>query len=144
MKTGKLLLLAALIILAGCRKEAVIPVNDRPFPMDANKDLAVAPGDDFFRYCNGSWLRNATLPEGKRIYGGLYVAANLAEERMDALYAEDPLLSRVMADANAMFSRKASWKLWIQVRIRIQALTESFQDMLWRFLPRAWALIPSR
>ena len=68
----------------------------------------------------------------------------LAEERMDALYAEDPLLSRVMADANAMFSRKASWKLWIQVRIRIQALTESFQDMLWRFLPRAWALIPPR
>lgn len=39
--------LSALMILAGCRKEAVSPVAPKPFPSDGNKDLTVAPGDVF-------------------------------------------------------------------------------------------------
>ena len=114
MKYGKIFLLLALVILAGCRKEPMSPVDDKPFPMDGNKDLSVAPGDDFFRYCNGTWLQKARIPEGKKIYGGLFVAVNLAQERMDALYEDDPLLSRVMADANAMFSRKEASQAYIE------------------------------
>ncbi len=48
----------------------------------------------------------ATVPEGKKIYGGIYNAVSLAKDRLDALYKEAPLLSRVMADADAMFSGK--------------------------------------
>ena len=114
MKTNKILLLSALIFLAGCQKEPpVSPVDDRPFPMDGNKDLTVAPGDDFFRYCNGTWLKNASIPEGKKIYGGLFTAVNQAKERMAALYEEDPILSRIMADANAMFSGKEASQAYV-------------------------------
>ena len=113
MNTGRILLLSVLLILAGCRKEPMPPEDSRPFPMDANKDLTVAPGDDFFRYCNGNWLRNATIPKGKMIYGGLFVAVNLAKDRMNALYEQDPLLSRVMSDANAMFSGKEASRAYI-------------------------------
>ena len=108
-----LLITASALMFAGCRKEPMPPADNRPFPMDANKDLTVAPGDDFFRYCNGSWLRNATIPPGKIIYGGMFVATNLAKDRMNALYEEDPLLSRVMADANAMFSGKEASRAYI-------------------------------
>lgn len=65
-----------------------------------NKDLSVNPGDDFFYYCNGTWLKNATIPEGKKIYGGLYIPSNLAKDRKAAFLEEDPVLSRVMAFAN--------------------------------------------
>ena len=34
-----------------------------PFPMDANKDLSIRPGDDFYQYCNGTWLNNTPIPE---------------------------------------------------------------------------------
>lgn len=47
-------LLGAALFLS-CVKEPVSTVDPLPFPMDGNKDLSVAPGDDFFRYCNGGW-----------------------------------------------------------------------------------------
>ena len=35
----------------------------------ANRDEAVKPGDDFFRYANGKWLSTFTIPEDKARYG---------------------------------------------------------------------------
>ena len=30
-----------------------------------NMDKSVNPGDNFFMYCNGSWWKNTTIPQGK-------------------------------------------------------------------------------
>ena len=29
-----------------------------------NMDKSVKPGDNFFMYCNGSWWKNTTIPQG--------------------------------------------------------------------------------
>ncbi len=31
-----------------------------------NVDRSVKPGDDFYRYANGGWLKAATIPAGQR------------------------------------------------------------------------------
>ncbi len=40
----------------------------------AAMDKAVAPGDDFFAYANGSWVRNTPMPEDRSSIGGFYIA----------------------------------------------------------------------
>lgn len=36
---------------------------------NANMDLSVKPGDDFFQYAGGTWLKNTTIPDDKTSYG---------------------------------------------------------------------------
>lgn len=66
--------------------------------MERKNPPQLSPGDDFFRYCNGTWLKNATIPEGKKVYGGIYIATNKAKADVAALYEEDPILRKVVAD----------------------------------------------
>jgi predicted metalloendopeptidase len=40
----------------------------------AAMDKAVAPGDDFFAYANGGWVRNTQIPEDRSSIGGFYIA----------------------------------------------------------------------
>jgi predicted metalloendopeptidase len=40
----------------------------------ASMDRAVAPGDDFFAYANGSWVRNTAIPDDRSSIGGFYIA----------------------------------------------------------------------
>ena len=40
----------------------------------ASMDKAVAPGDDFFAYANGNWVRNTPIPEDRSSIGGFYIA----------------------------------------------------------------------
>ncbi len=43
----------------------------------AGMDLAVKPGDDFFRYANGAWLKSTEIPPDRSTFG---IDARLAEE----------------------------------------------------------------
>ncbi len=43
----------------------------------AGMDKSVKPGDDFFRYANGAWLKTAEIPQDRSSYG---LDAKLAEE----------------------------------------------------------------
>lgn len=36
---------------------------------NANMDLSVKPGDDFFQYAGGTWLKNTPIPDDKTSYG---------------------------------------------------------------------------
>ncbi|HYI38682.1 MAG TPA: M13 family metallopeptidase [Allosphingosinicella sp.] len=40
----------------------------------ASMDKSVAPGDDFFAYANGNWVRNTPIPEDRSSVGGFYIA----------------------------------------------------------------------
>ncbi len=35
----------------------------------SNMDLSIKPGDDFFHYANGAWLKNNPIPDDKIMYG---------------------------------------------------------------------------
>jgi predicted metalloendopeptidase len=45
---------------------AAAPVDQNASTQDM--DTSVKPGDDFYRYANGGWLRTATIPAGQSSY----------------------------------------------------------------------------
>jgi putative endopeptidase len=48
-------------------------------------DRSVKPGDDFFKYVNGSWLAKTEIPADKTAYGAFAVLSDLSEARVHAL-----------------------------------------------------------
>lgn len=50
-----------------------------------NMDTTVDPGDDFFSYVNGTWLKETELPADKSSYGSFGVLADQAEERVKGI-----------------------------------------------------------
>ena len=41
--------------------------------MKENMDTSVAPGDDFFRYVNGTWYDNFEIPADKSSFGAFVI-----------------------------------------------------------------------
>lgn len=54
----------------------------------ANMDTSVAPGDDFYRYVNGNWLRLTEIPADKSNHGAFSVLADEAEENLRRIIEE--------------------------------------------------------
>src|SRR4029079_11906913 len=48
----------------------------------AGMDTAVAPGDDFYEYANGTWARNTPIPADKSNYGAFSVLQDLSQQRV--------------------------------------------------------------
>jgi putative endopeptidase len=49
---------------------AAAPVDQSASAQDSTQDMdrSIKPGDDFYRYANGNWLRTATIPAGQSSY----------------------------------------------------------------------------
>ncbi|MFL6763717.1 MAG: M13 family peptidase, partial [Sphingomicrobium sp.] len=54
----------------------------------AGMDRSVAPGDDFFDYANGAWVRNTAIPADKATYGMFNVLDDLSRERTRTIIEE--------------------------------------------------------
>src|SRR5512138_3006093 len=54
----------------------------------AGIDKSVAPGDDFFNYANGAWLKATEIPPDRSAYGTSSILDELATERTAALIRE--------------------------------------------------------
>ncbi|MEO8618754.1 MAG: M13-type metalloendopeptidase [Sphingomicrobium sp.] len=84
-----------------------MPAAEMPMPQDVapkpqigtfgfdttGMDAAVAPGDDFYRYANGTWLKNTPIPADKSNYGMFTVLDDLSKDRTKTLIeasAQDP------------------------------------------------------
>ena len=48
-------------------------------------DVSVKPGDNFFKYVNGTWLKNTEIPADKSNYGSFNILADLSSERVKAI-----------------------------------------------------------
>jgi len=48
-------------------------------------DTSVSPGDDFFRFANGAWLRNTEIPADRASYGVGDALEEQAQERTRGL-----------------------------------------------------------
>lgn len=57
-----LLLMVSFVFMVGCKKKS------EPSIMTDYMDLSVKPGDDFYHYANGNWIRNNTIPEDRSSY----------------------------------------------------------------------------
>jgi putative endopeptidase len=61
----------------------------------ANMDTTVSPGENFFRYANGAWLKNTKIPEDQTRWGSFN---ELIEKTTDTLHA---LMENVSKDTKA-------------------------------------------
>jgi len=69
MKTIQFLVLGAVsLMLASCGgpKKTDAPAKD---PLVENMDTTLNPGDDFFKYASGTWLKNNPIPEAEKSWG---------------------------------------------------------------------------
>src|ERR1700744_6508176 len=51
-------------------------------------DTSVKPGDDFFEYANGTWFKNAVIPDDRTSTGSFQNLAILSEKRMGLIVAD--------------------------------------------------------
>ena len=78
--------------LFACKKSEPVSATDPlPLPegMEANKDLSINPGDSFYDYCNGTWLRNTPVPAAGAI-GGMYDQTAAMSQRVEQLKSSNP------------------------------------------------------
>jgi putative endopeptidase len=69
-------------------------------------DTSVKPGDDFYRYANGSWLDKTEIPGDRSSIGAFYIADQLREKNTRELF--DNIL-KSNADANSDEGRIANY-----------------------------------
>ena len=88
-----LLSAAALIILAGCGQQADTPPAAAAAPPRSGIDLegmdtSVKPGDDFFSYVNGTWVKTTEVPADKASYSVFAVLNDEAQENVRVIIEE--------------------------------------------------------
>ncbi len=84
------LMIGAALATTGCNREPAAPAQDAPaaasqpaatpqlgsFGFDAaGMDRSIAPGDDFFGYANGTWVKNTEIPADRSSHGSFHVIA---------------------------------------------------------------------
>ena len=56
--------------------------------LPASMDTSVKPGDDFYNYANGAWMRDTEIPADRSNIGGFWIADQQTEKNLEALIAE--------------------------------------------------------
>ncbi|HUJ24985.1 MAG TPA: M13 family metallopeptidase [Myxococcales bacterium] len=78
MKTPALLLAAA----CASAPPAAPTASNKPIGLDlAGMDTSVAPGDDFFAYANGTWIRDVPIPPDRSSWGSAGMLVELTTKR---------------------------------------------------------------
>jgi putative endopeptidase len=75
----------ALSIMVGCAEKAP---KGAGVLIKEDMNLSVNPGDDFFEYANGTWMKNTPIPADKSRYGAFDILAESANEAVHNLLEE--------------------------------------------------------
>ena len=84
----------ALVFLAACGQEpATEAVTAAAAPLTSGinteyMDKSVNPGDDFFTYVNGVWLKETEIPADRSTFGGFSVLADESQANVRAIVEE--------------------------------------------------------
>jgi putative endopeptidase len=68
MKKINLLIAGTLLVFVSCKNNTD---QDRSYLDKGGMDTTVQPGDNFFRYANGGWIKNAKIPDDQSGWGSL-------------------------------------------------------------------------
>jgi putative endopeptidase len=107
MNRTKLLLVASALAfsISACQQAGTGTEQSAQAPgtelgiVPASMDTSVKPGDDFFAFTNGSWVKNTPIPEDRSNIGAFYIADQERERQTKELIAEI-LKSNPAADSN--------------------------------------------
>lgn len=85
----------ATLAIFSCSKEPVSTTDPLPLPpgMEESKDLSVKPGDSFYDYCNGTWIKNTPIPAMGTV-GPLYDQERYIDELLEQLKKNVPDVGR--------------------------------------------------
>ncbi|HEV7356412.1 MAG TPA: M13 family metallopeptidase [Steroidobacteraceae bacterium] len=75
----KRLVLCALALFGG------VALGETHGPDLAGMDTGIAPGDDFFAYANGAWIKTTEIPADRAGYGNSAILADLTTQRVNEL-----------------------------------------------------------
>lgn len=75
---------AGIVMIVCAALMAAAPVADQN-TSDDGIDHSIKPGDDFYRYANGGWLRTAVIPAGQDSYDNRLIMRNESAERVRGL-----------------------------------------------------------
>ena len=86
----------AVLLLQGCSAPPPPPAEPprgkaavAPWGFDLTAlDKTIKPGDDFYRYAGGTWMKNATIPPDQQVWGPMSELAEKADEDVRALLVE--------------------------------------------------------
>lgn len=76
------LLTAAILFFAGCAQKQDTAINKEYM------DLSVNPGDDFYRYANGNWIKNNQIPDDRSSYGSFDIVRKETDKNVRTLLEE--------------------------------------------------------
>lgn len=80
------MLLTVAILLSGCKNTSL--TSEPAAIADLGMDKSVNPGDDFFAYTNGGWLKSNEIPADKSSYGIFEMIADESRKRTSSLIQE--------------------------------------------------------
>ena len=85
MQRTALLIVASALALAACDRSATGPKTEQAQGSEvgivtASMDTSVKPGDDFFGYANGNWVKNTPIPADRSSMGA-FTIADMERER---------------------------------------------------------------
>lgn len=83
MRTITIFCIMIIGLLSGCQNFKV-PV--KPALDIANMDTTVNPGEDFFAYANGNWVKNTQIPEDKSRYGSFDILQEENNEQLKSIF----------------------------------------------------------
>ena len=79
-----LALAAGLVLLPVARGADSVPLSPPPLDPPDSIDQSVKPGDDFYHYADGTWLKNNPIPADQTSWGSFNI---LTEHNKDVLHA---------------------------------------------------------
>lgn len=68
MKQLATLLIGASLVFASCKNNS----NQQSYFDTAGMDTGIHPGDNFFMYANGTWIKNSVIPDDQSGWGSFY------------------------------------------------------------------------
>src|SRR5436305_14869305 len=87
MRRFPILILAALAVSACNREGAVQPKPGTDIGIETSwMDKSIRPGDDFFSYADGSWVKNTPIPADRSRIGGFFIADQQREKNTRQLF----------------------------------------------------------
>lgn len=100
---------ACVVTFSSCSDDVENPLPPAPFPTNELVDQSINPGDDFYNYCNGTWIKEHPLAPGVR--------ANMFwtnEQYSNAMFqkkileSNDPVIKKLMQDIDNRVVTEAS------------------------------------